>query len=87
MEDAKKKKTRASHKGAESQAPEEEQGVLYVGIDLGTSRTSIASSNGIRESTFSVVGYPKDVVSRKLLRQEVLFGEESSDQIAKAMLV
>ncbi|MHC4944811.1 MAG: MamK family actin-like protein [Planctomycetota bacterium] len=76
MEDAKKKKTKATHKGAGAEAPEE-QGVLYVGMDLGTSRTSIASSNGIRESTFSVVGYPKDVVSRKLLRQEVLFGEEA----------
>ncbi len=55
----------------------EEQGVLYLGIDLGTSRTSIASSNGIRESTFSIVGYPKDLVSKKFLKRDVLFGENA----------
>lgn len=55
----------------------EKKGVLYIGIDLGTSRTAIAASNGVRESSFSVVGYPKDVVSRKLLQKDVLFGEEA----------
>ena len=38
-------------------------GVLYIGIDLGTSRTSVASSNGLRETVWGYVGYPKDVVS------------------------
>ncbi|MFT7670852.1 MAG: rod shape-determining protein MreB [Planctomycetota bacterium] len=52
-------------------------GVLYVGIDLGTSRTSIAASNGVRETLPSFVGYPKDVVSRKLLQKDVLFGDEA----------
>jgi len=55
----------------------EDQDVLYLGIDLGTSRTSIASSNGIRESTFSIVGYPKDPVSKKFLKRDVLFGENA----------
>jgi rod shape-determining protein MreB len=52
-------------------------GVLYVGIDLGTSRTSVAASNGAREMVSSFVGYPKDVVSRKALKKEVLFGDEA----------
>jgi rod shape-determining protein MreB len=52
-------------------------GVLYVGIDLGTSRTSVAASNGVREMVSSFVGYPKDVVSRKALKKEVLFGDEA----------
>jgi len=56
---------------------EKDHGVLYLGIDLGTSRTAIASSNGIRESTYSIVGYPKDVVSKKLLKKDVLFGEDA----------
>jgi len=56
------------------------QGILYVGLDLGTSRTSIASSNGQRATVLSYVGYPKDVVSRKLLQRDVLFGQEAVDK-------
>ncbi len=55
----------------------QEKGVLYMGIDLGTSRTSVSASNGIRETVPSFVGYPKDVVSRKLLKKDVLFGTEA----------
>ena len=50
-----------------------EHGVLYLGIDLGTSRTSVTASNGERVTISSYVGYPKDVVSRKLLQKDVLF--------------
>ena len=53
------------------------EGVLYLGIDLGTSRTSVASSNGQRVTLSSHVGYPKDVVSMKLLKKDVLFGDEA----------
>lgn len=55
-------------------------GVLYIGMDLGTSRTSISASNGVRETVFSVVGYPKDVVSKKLLKKDVLFGKEAVEK-------
>jgi rod shape-determining protein MreB and related proteins len=55
----------------------QETGVLYIGMDLGTSRTSIASSNGKRETVPSVLGYPKDVVARKLLKKDVLYGDEA----------
>jgi len=54
-----------------------DQGVLYLGIDLGTSRTSVSASNGLRETVASFVGYPKDVVARKLLKRDVLFGEDA----------
>ena len=27
-----------------------DEGVLYIGIDLGTSRTSVSASNGVRET-------------------------------------
>ena len=57
-------------------APEPD-GILYVGIDLGTSHTSISASNGVRESIASVVGYPRDVVSRKFVQRDILFGEEA----------
>jgi len=61
-------------------AVEQAEGVLYLGIDLGTSRTSVSASNGVRESMPSFVGYPKDVVSRKLLKKEVLFGDEAIEK-------
>jgi rod shape-determining protein MreB and related proteins len=57
-----------------------DHGVLYLGIDLGTSRTSVSASNGVRETVSSYVGYPKDVVSRKLLKRDVLFGDEALEK-------
>jgi len=57
-----------------------DHGVLYLGIDLGTSRTSVSASNGVRETIASYVGYPKDVVSRKLLKKDVLFGDEAIEK-------
>ncbi|MEM7198950.1 MAG: MamK family actin-like protein [Planctomycetota bacterium] len=69
--------------GAPATAPDATQkdhGVLYIGMDLGTSRTAVSASNGVRESMFSVVGYPKDVVSRKLLRKDVLYGKEAMEK-------
>ncbi|GAB4156867.1 MAG: rod shape-determining protein [Planctomycetota bacterium] len=57
-----------------------DHGVLYIGMDLGTSRTSVSASNGVRESVYSIVGYPKDVVSRKLLKKDVLFGREAIEK-------
>ncbi|MEZ5979462.1 MAG: MamK family actin-like protein [Planctomycetota bacterium] len=58
----------------------QEEGVLYLGIDLGTSRTSVTASNGVRETVPSYVGYPKDVVARKLLKKDVLFGDEALEK-------
>lgn len=55
----------------------EEDESLYVGIDLGTSRTAIAASNGIRSVIPSVVGWPKDSIARKLLKTSVLVGEDA----------
>ncbi len=55
-------------------------GVLYLGIDLGTSRTSVSASNGVRETVASFVGYPKDVVARKSLGKDVLFGDEALER-------
>jgi rod shape-determining protein MreB len=60
--------------------PKQEVGVLYLGIDLGTSRTSVSASNGVRETIASYVGYPKDNVSRKLLKKDVLFGDEAIEK-------
>lgn len=72
-----------SRSDADSDAPAtpaKDHGVLYLGIDLGTSRTSVSGSNGVRETIPSFVGYPKDVISRKLLKKDVLFGDEALEK-------
>jgi rod shape-determining protein MreB len=53
--------------------------VLLVGIDLGTSRSSIVALNGVRKTVESYVGYPKDAVSRKMLKTDVLYGRAALD--------
>ena len=55
----------------------EKDGVFFVGIDLGTSRSAVSTSRGNRKWVESYVGWPKDFVARKLLGQRVLFGEEA----------
>ncbi len=51
--------------------------VLYVGIDLGTSRSSVSASNGERHLVDSYVGWPVDMVARKVVKKPVLFGREA----------
>ena len=45
-----------------------DQGVIFIGMDLGTFKTSIASSTGLRDVMHSAVGWPKDYVARTLHR-------------------
>jgi len=52
---------------------------LYIGIDLGTSRSAIVSSNGKRDWVQSYVGWPRDFVARKMLGESILFGKEALD--------
>ncbi len=51
--------------------------VLTVGIDLGTSRSAISSSNGEHFVIDSFVGWPVDLVARKILKRSVLIGKEA----------
>ena len=50
---------------------------LYVGIDLGTYQSTIASSAGSMETIETVVGRPKDPIARNMLKRDVLFGNEA----------
>lgn len=55
--------------------------MVFVGIDLGTSRTSISTSTGFRNTVWSYVGYAQDHVSRKFLGgREMVFGEEAVEK-------
>ncbi len=62
---------------AEEQKKSGKEGILYVGMDLGCYKTSIAATNGVREVVFSIVGWPKDPISRKLLGKDIVFGNEA----------
>src|SRR5215468_2132033 len=58
---------------------EEKNNPLCIGIDLGTSRSSISASNGERHVIDSYVGWPVDMVARKLAKKQVFVGREALD--------
>lgn len=50
---------------------------ICIGVDLGTSRTSITTSNGVLATVWSYVGYPKDHVAKKKMGgRDIIYGEE-----------
>ncbi len=60
-----------------AQESQNQDNSLFVGIDLGTSRSSISASNGRREWIESFVGWPKDFISARVIGKQVLFGDEA----------
>jgi rod shape-determining protein MreB len=56
-----------------------EKGIVYIGMDLGTFKTSVASSTGVRDVLASSVGWPKDHVARTLLGRDVVFGKDVAE--------
>ena len=59
------------------QGNESQNNTLYVGIDLGTSRSAISADNGKKSWIESYVGWPKDFIAEKVLGKPVLFGKEA----------
>lgn len=55
------------------------QKALLMGIDLGTSRSSVVAMDGARKTVDSYVGWPKDAVSFKHLKTDVIFGKAALD--------
>jgi rod shape-determining protein MreB len=56
-----------------------DKGIIYIGMDLGTFKTSVASSTGYRDVVHSAVGWPRDHVARTMLGREVVFGKDLTD--------
>jgi rod shape-determining protein MreB len=54
-----------------------EDNIVFVGIDLGTSRSSISASNNTREWIESYVGWPKDFIAHQVVGKSVLFGADA----------
>jgi rod shape-determining protein MreB len=52
---------------------------ILIGIDLGTSQSAISTSTGEKHVVASYVGWPVDAVARKILKKDVLFGQEAVD--------
>jgi rod shape-determining protein MreB len=52
-------------------------GTILIGMDLGTYKTSVASSCGTRDTFLSAVGWPKDQISRQMLGQDVVVGNDT----------
>lgn len=55
----------------------QEQEALSVGVDLGTSRSAVSASSGARHLVLSYVGWPLDMVARRVVKSDVLVGEEA----------
>jgi len=55
-------------------------GIFCIGMDLGTFKTSVASSTGVREVMYSAVGWPRDHIARTMLGRDVIFGQDIVDQ-------
>ncbi|MFZ5764576.1 MAG: MamK family actin-like protein [Thermodesulfobacteriota bacterium] len=53
------------------------QNPLLVGIDLGTCRTAVMSNRGARIMVRSVVGYPKDVISERMVGSGPIIGQDA----------
>jgi rod shape-determining protein MreB len=50
--------------------------VTFIGMDLGSFKTSVACSNGRRDMLPTAVGWPKDHVALAKVGSEVVFGKE-----------
>jgi rod shape-determining protein MreB and related proteins len=57
-----------------------QQDCIFIGMDLGTFKTSVASSIGTRDVLFSAVGWPRDHVARASLGRDVVFGQDLVEQ-------
>ncbi len=53
-----------------------EKTCVLIGMDLGTFKTSVASSTGVREAIHTAVGWPKDPIAQKLFGRDVVFGKD-----------
>jgi len=52
---------------------------VFVGMDLGTYKTSVASSTGYRDVMPTAVGWPRDHIARTMLGRDVVFGQDLTD--------
>lgn len=54
----------------------QQQPIKFVGMDLGSFKTSVCCSNGQRETLQSQIGWPKDHIARNLVGCDIAFAAE-----------
>ncbi|MCA9122754.1 MAG: rod shape-determining protein [Planctomycetaceae bacterium] len=54
----------------------QQQSITFIGMDLGTFKTSVCCSNGQRETLQSQVAWPKDHIARTLVGCDIVFGAD-----------
>ena len=50
--------------------------IIYLGLDLGTSQSAIATSTGLKLNVASIVGWPKDFIAQNVVKKSIVFGDE-----------
>ncbi len=50
--------------------------IIYLGLDLGTSQSAIATSTGLKLNVASIVGWPKDFIASNVVKKTIVFGDE-----------
>jgi rod shape-determining protein MreB and related proteins len=68
---------RRQHRDPDGGSMSAKEKFLSVGIDLGTSQSAIAASNDARHVVDSYVGWPVDMVARKVVKKAVLIGDDA----------
>ncbi|MDX8393514.1 MAG: rod shape-determining protein [Mariprofundales bacterium] len=53
--------------------------IIHIGIDLGTSHTSVTTSTGARFTCITCVGYAKDIIAKKRFGTDIVFGQKALD--------
>jgi rod shape-determining protein MreB len=74
-------------KTTKSSSKKKSDDALHIGIDLGTSRSAIVASNGKKAWVESYVAWPKDFVAKKMLGEDILFGEKALENRMSVTLV
>jgi len=50
--------------------------IMYLGLDLGTSQSAIATNNGLKLNIPSIVGWSKDFIAYSVVKKKIVFGED-----------
>ena len=50
--------------------------IVFLGLDLGTYQSAIATSTGLKLNVSSVVGWPKDFIAYNIVKKHIVFGDE-----------
>ena len=50
--------------------------IIYLGLDLGTSQSAIATSTGLKLNVASIIGWPKDFIAYNVVKRHIVFGDD-----------